>query len=84
MDTHSPVENVGRKKNRERFVRLAETRVIKAIKALRLVGNLSNKNNYSYHSEDVQKIMNALEKELKTLRRRFEETSTDGGVQFRL
>ena len=76
--------NVRTKNSRDRFVRLAEARVTKAIRALRLVGNLSNKNNYSYQPEDVQKILNALEKELKTLRRRFEQDSSGEDVLFRL
>ena len=71
-------------KNRERFVRLAESRVTKAIKALRLVGNLSNKNNYSYTAEDAQKITSALERELRDLRRRFDDQVPHEQVQFRL
>jgi arginine repressor len=71
-------------KNRERFVRLAESRVTKAIRALRLVGNLSNKNNYSYTAEDAQKITSALERELRDLRRRFDDHGPHDQVRFRL
>ena len=71
-------------KNRERFVRLAESRVTKAIRALRLVGNLSNRNNHRYTVEDVQKISSALERELKDVRRRFENHGPHDEVQFRL
>ena len=71
-------------KNRERFVRLAESRVTKAIKTLRLVGNLSNKNNYSYTAEDAQKITSAIERELRDLRRRFDDQAPQDQVQFRL
>ena len=71
-------------KNRDRFVRLAESRVTKAIKALRLVGNLSNKNNYSYTAEDVQKITSALERELRDLRRRFDAHVPQDQAEFRL
>jgi arginine repressor len=71
-------------KNRERFVRLAESRVAKAIKALRLVGNLSNKNNYSYTAEDARKIMSALERELRGLRQRFDDHQAHDHTQFRL
>jgi hypothetical protein len=58
--------------SREDFVRLAEKRVNNAIKTLRLIGNLSNKSNYSYTDEDVNKIFRSLERELKNARLRFE------------
>ena len=71
-------------KNRERFVRLAESRVTRAIKDLRLIGNLSNRSNYSYDKEDVDKIIGALENELRALRRRFEKTESQREIGFRL
>lgn len=45
----------------ERFTRLATSRTNKAIKAIYLVGNCSNKGNYEYNQEQVDKIINALE-----------------------
>lgn len=64
--------------NREKFVSLAEKRVTRTIKDMRLIGNLSNRSNYSYTDEDVRKILSALETELKNLRTRFTtHTSTD-------
>lgn len=56
---------------REKFVELAEKRVTRTIKDLRLIGNLSNKNNYAYTESDVQKIVNALEQEVKNLKAKF-------------
>jgi len=38
-----------------KFVELAGKRVANAIKDIRLIGNLSNKSNYSYADEDVKK-----------------------------
>lgn len=72
------------KKNREKFVSLAEKRTVKAIKSLRLIGNLSNKSNYSYDENDVKKIINALENEIKVLKLRFESTPADNEVSFKL
>ena len=60
---------------RDRFVRLAERRVTRAIKDLRLIGNLSNRSNYAYSPEDAQKVIRALEAEVKSLRQRFETAS---------
>ncbi len=70
---------------RERFVALAEARTRKAIKDIRLIGNLSNRSNYAYEQADVGKIFRALEAELKAARQKFELTS--GGskeVEFTL
>jgi len=60
----------------EKFVRLAEARVTKAIKDIRLIGNLSNKNTYSYTEDDVRKMFRALQKELDAAKGRF---GNDGG-----
>jgi len=57
--------------SRDNFVRLAEKRVNNTIKTLRLIGNLSNRSNYSYTDEDVSKIFRSLERELKNARVRF-------------
>ncbi len=59
------------KDKREKFVRLAESRVIKTIKDMRLIGNLSNKNNYSYTDKDIAKVISALEQEIKLLKTKF-------------
>ena len=56
---------------REKFVSLAEKRVNRAIKDIRLISNLSNKNNYAYTDKDVGKIIAALEQEIKTLKLKF-------------
>ena len=71
-------------KNREKFVTLAEKRVTKAIKDLRLIGNLSNKSNYSYTKEDVKKIVSALNKEIKSLKQRFDSDKESEDATFKL
>jgi hypothetical protein len=57
---------------RERFVELGGARVRKAAQMIRLIGNLSNTSNYQYTQEDAQKILGALEGELKLLRSKFQ------------
>jgi hypothetical protein len=70
---------------RDNFVRLAENRTRQAMKALRLIGNLSNKSNYSYSEQDVSKIFRVLEAELKYARRRFNENrNSTKVVEFEL
>lgn len=58
-------------KTRRNFVRLAEARVSKAIDDIRLIGNLSDRSNYEFDDQDVDKIFGALRGELSTCRRRF-------------
>ncbi|RVK16995.1 hypothetical protein PWG15_36145 (plasmid) [Ensifer adhaerens] len=70
--------------DREKFVRLGTARVNKAIKAIQLIGNLSNKSNYSYEQADVEKIFRALTAEIKACRQKFESGSSQADSQFRL
>jgi len=69
---------------RNKFVLLAEKRVIRAIKDIRIIGNLSNKNNYSYEDKDVNKIIYALEQEVKALKIKFSAGDTKGEPEFKL
>ncbi len=68
-----------------RFERLAERRVTEVLKKMRLIGNLSNKRNYSYTEEQVRQIVEALETELRQLKGKFrQETSSQGqGFSFK-
>lgn len=71
-------------RSREKFVELAEKRVTRAIKDIRLVGNLSNKTNYVYAQKDAEKIISALEKEVKLLRVKFSSGGDEAEDLFRL
>jgi hypothetical protein len=71
-------------KSREKFVSLTEKRVSRTLKDIRLIGNLSNKSNYSYTEEDVRKILAALDSELKNLRKRFESSGISDSTVFKL
>jgi hypothetical protein len=71
-------------RSRTKFVELAEKRVTRAIKDIRLIGNLSNRSNYTYTDEDVRKIMKALKSELDALKARFESVGGSTGQAFRL
>ncbi len=72
------------KRNREKFIELAEKRVNKTIKDLRLIGNLANKSNYNYENTDVKKIVSCLRQELKILEKKFNESSPDSIQEFKL
>lgn len=69
---------------RKKFVELAEARVTRAIKDIRLIGNLSNRAAYTYTEEDTKKIFRALAKEIETARARFGEGGGGGESEFRL
>ena len=54
--------NIGKKTNenetkRDKFVRLAESRMNNALKQIELLGNLSNSSAYDYTNDDVEKSL---------------------------
>lgn len=53
------------------FLRLATKRLNKAVKTVRLIGNLSNKHNYRYDEKDVDRIFSVLDKELRISKMKF-------------
>ena len=69
---------------REKFVSLAEKRVSKALKDIKLIGNLSNKSNYSYTDKDVRKIYTSLKKSLDEMKARFDSNGISHEEIFRL
>ncbi len=71
-----------RSSNRKKFKELAEKRVNRTIKDIRLIGNLSNRSNYAYTEDDIRKIFSVLERELKSQKQRFEAAA--GGQEIPL
>lgn len=69
---------------RQKFVELTENRVNRAIRDIRLVGNLANRNAYEYSEEDVRKIFRVLQKELDAAKLRFGGSSEGKRDGFRL
>lgn len=57
---------------RERFIKIAESRTNKIIDMIRLLSNCSNKSHYSYSEEDIKDIFNAIEREFKNARAKFD------------
>ncbi len=71
--------------DRDKFKRLANSRVSAALKAIQLVGNLSNKSNYDYTDDDVAKIFKALQEEITACKKRFElAANRQNSAQFTL
>lgn len=69
---------------REKFVKFAESRTSTAIKAIRIIGKLGNKNAYDYDEADVRKIVKALSDEVEALKNRMKTTRSSDGVDFKL
>jgi len=69
---------------RDNFVRLAESRVTRAIESLRIIGNLSNRSNYEYNEDDIKKIINTLQEELNSLKNQFKVRGSQTSKNFRL
>lgn len=73
-----------RENDRKKFVELAEKRVKRALKDMKLIGNLSNKSNYFYTEEDAKKICKALLNAVNEVKERFERKGDDKEVEFKL
>lgn len=69
---------------REKFVLLAESRTRTAIKAIRIIAKLGNRNAYDYTEADVKKIAGALSREIEALRSRMLSTGGKDVVDFKL
>jgi hypothetical protein len=68
----------------QKFIELAEARVNRAIKDMRLIGNLANKNAYAYSEEDYRQMFRALQGELDAAKARFAGDPGGKDVEFRL
>jgi hypothetical protein len=55
----------------ERFKRLATSRTNAVLDKLRIIGNLSNRQLYSYSEEDIERIFSAINKEVRVIRNKF-------------
>jgi hypothetical protein len=70
--------------SRQKFVELAEKRVTRTLRDIRLVGNLSNRSNYKYTDDDVRKIYKALRDALEEMKARFERKGLEKETTFKL
>lgn len=55
----------------ERFKRLAARRTNDILEKIRILGNCSNKSSYDYTEEEVNKIFNEIDKQLKLTKAKF-------------
>ncbi len=69
---------------REKFISLAESRTVNAIKSIRVIGKLGNPSAYDYTEADVTKIARALNREIEALKARMLSTGSKETVEFSL
>lgn len=55
----------------KKFIYLSEKRMSKTIKAIKLIGNLSNRSNYFYLDSDAAKILKELKNSIKVIKKKF-------------
>jgi len=58
-------------KKHERFVRIATARVNTLVNAFEKLGNCASKASYEYTDEEVAKILEEVDRQVETLRERF-------------
>ena len=67
-----------------KFRELAEKRTNKALEAVRLIGNLSNRQAYAYEDAQVRKIVKALRDAITEVEAKFGKSSSRGAGEFKL
>lgn len=78
------VAKEGASEKRAKFVQLAQSRTVNAIRAIRVIGKLGNKSHYQYDDADVKKIVGALSKEIDALKARMSEQGGKAEIEFKL
>ena len=72
------------KEKKIKFTDLANSRVNKAIRLLRLISNLANKSHYSYTQDEADKIVSALNNEVKNFKEKFNSKNSRDTKEFKL
>lgn len=73
-----------RESKEDRFHRVAEARVNKIIKMIRLLGNCSRSETCTHKQEQVDQIFSTLQSELDAARARFDNNTRSRGKRFTL
>ena len=67
-----------------KFIELANKRVNRTIKDLRLIGNLSNRSSYEYTREQSERIISSLKREVENVEARFNNERSKSADPFQL
>ncbi len=71
-------------KKSDKFKELAQNRVRKALKLLKLIGNLANKTHYEYTTQDATRIISVLKSEINNIQTRFKSKNSTDDNDFKL
>ena len=66
---------MSKKDKSDSFIRLAEARTNKALDQIRVIGNLANRNNYSYSDDQAKKIIAALKQAVNETEAKFKSAA---------
>lgn len=69
---------------RNKFVKLANKRVVSTLDKMRLIGNLSDRRHYEYSDKDAKQIIDALTKELNSIKAKFQNKKRDDNEVFKI
>ena len=67
---------------REKFMKLANSRVTSTLDKIRLIGNLADKRYYEYSEKDVKAIISSIHKEFSSVKNRFEKNKKSTDSKF--
>ena len=84
MENETGSKNSANAGKREKFVELAQSRTVNAIKAIRVIAKLGNRSHYEYTEADVKKIAAALTREVDALKARMMQSGSKDSVDFTL
>jgi hypothetical protein len=84
MTDSSSVSRQSKTSKRDKFVKLAEQRTKNAIRAIRIIAKLGNKNAYEFTEADVGKIAKALLREVDLMKSRMSSVGSKETVDFSL
>lgn len=74
-------EKKQKESSQERFKRVVEKRVNKALNVIRTLGNCANKRVYGYTDEQIEKIFDTIQQQVEKTKAKF---ATDKKTQFKL
>lgn len=83
-ETETKQKTTSKAGKREKFVEFAQSRTRKAIKAIRVIAKLGNRNAYEFTEADVNKIAKALTREIEQMKVRMSSTGGKESVDFTL
>lgn len=78
---NAPAEKAGESKS-EKFVRLGEYRINKAMDAIGRIENLANKSAYDYTQEQVEAMFSVLESKVAEVKAKFTATKAKENTAF--